>query len=60
MDTEVRDGTTADRLIVLGEAEELDGQDAEGLLHRLAAGGDVEAREAVAFLSVLRSQPWIP
>lgn len=60
MDTEVRNGAITDRVIVLGEAtEELEGPGAEGLLRRLAAGGDVEAKEALAFLSVLRSQPWI-
>lgn len=58
MSMTLRVGTIPDRVVVLGEAcDEPEEPSAEGLLRRLAADGDTEAKEALAFLSVLRSQP---
>ena len=58
MSTTVRDVTIPDQVVVLDEArDEPAGISAVGLLRALAAGGDTEAREALAFLTVLQSQP---
>ena len=50
--------TIPDRLIVLEEAQEHSGEEssAEGLLRSLAAEGNIEAKEAIAFLAASRSQ----
>ena len=53
-------GTIPERLIVLGEAPDVSHghgrSSAEELLRRLAAAGNIDAKEAVAFLAVQRSQ----
>ena len=58
MDADRGQGTIEDELIVLDEVGDLRGEQAsaEGLLRSLAAQGNVDAQEAVAFLVASRSQ----
>jgi hypothetical protein len=58
MSTDTDPGTIPERLIVLGEApEDSNGHSsAEELLRDLAAEGNIDAREAIAFLAATRSQ----
>jgi hypothetical protein len=58
MDADPGQGTIEDELIVLDEVRDHFGEppSAEGLLRSLAAQGNVDAREAVAFLVASRSQ----
>jgi hypothetical protein len=58
MNADPGQGTIPDRLIVLDDVAEHHGEQpsAEGLLRSLAAEGNVDAIEAVAFLTASRSQ----
>jgi hypothetical protein len=58
MSADTGHGTIPERLIVLEEApDDSNGQlSAEELLRRLAAEGNIDAKEAVAFLAAKRSQ----
>jgi len=57
MSTDTGHGTIPERLIVLDEARD-DGDErssVEGLLRRLEAEGNIEAKEAIAYLAAKRS-----
>ena len=58
MNADPGQGTIPEQLIVLEEASDdsEEGSSAEELLRSLAADGNVDAKEAVAFLAVSRSQ----